>query len=632
MANPVINVSQLDFAQIKQNLKDFLRQKPELQDYDFEGSGWAYLIDILAYYQAYNAFYLNMVASEMFLDSAQLRDSVLARAKMLGYLPKSKKSSNATLLLRMGPDSQSGNEIPATIQIPKEAKFVGYNTDSTKFEFVITEPKTLYLNNPDGTDSDFHDVQTATFPHGYFEIEVVVHEGALLTHRFPVTSDTGAKFVIPNQGIDINLMTVTVQESDTNQARTLYNRATDITELTSASKAYYIQQTAGDLYEIYFGDDVLSASVKAGNIVIVEYIVCNGAAANGIKEFSSASAFYMLPDSYNQHTNHFVDVIETVSDSTGGEDEESLKSIKTTAPINFEMQNRAVTKLDFEQIVQRYYPRIDSITVWGGEDNDPAEYGRVFLCIKPAAGYVLDNTDKDIIIDDIIKPRCTLTQEPVIVDPDYVNLVVRTDVKFNFRLTTKTKQEIQYLVYNSILNFNETNLEKFQRGFIYSDFVEMIDLLDPSIHSNLTTIRLKKTITPTLELKETYSLKFQNALDVYDNRNSYGKAIYSSMFYYVDPVTSCFFAEDSFKSDILSLFKIDPYTNDLIRIAEMGTIDHANGKIEITEPFVPASWINKYAKIDFFAKPVLNDISSARDMLLVIDPVDIFVTAKEVSN
>jgi len=632
MTNPVIKVSELDFSQIKQNLKDFLRQKPELMDADFEGSGFAYLIDILAYYSAYNAFYLNMVASEMFLDSAQLRDSVLARAKMLGYLPKSKKSSNATLKLQMGPDSQSGSEIPATVQIPKEAKFVGYNTDDTKFEFVITEPKTLYLVNPDGSASDFHDVSTLAFPYGYFEVEVVVHEGTLLTHRFPVTSDTGAKFVIPNSGVDINLMTVTVQESDKNQARTLYSRATDITELTSTSKAYYLQQSAGDLYEIYFGDDVLSASIKAGNIVIVEYVVCNGATPNGIKEFSSGGPFYILPDSYNQHTNHFVDIIETVSESTGGEDEESLKSIKNTAPINFEMQNRAVTKLDFEQLVQRLYPRIDSITVWGGEDNDPAEYGRVFLCIKPAEGYVLDNTDKDVIINGIVKPRCTLTQEPVIVDPDYVNLVVKTDVKFNYRLTTKTKQEIQYLVYNAILNFNEVNLEKFERGFIYSDFVEMIDNLDPSIHSNLTTIRLKKTITPTLELKETYALKFLNALDVYDNKNPYGKAIYSSMFYYVDPVTKCFFAEDSFKSDIMSLFKIDPYNNQLVRIAKMGTIDHANGKIEITEPFVPASWVNKYEKIDFFAKPVVNDITSARDLLLVIDPVDIFVTAKEVSS
>ena len=610
-----LNISEIDFYQIKENLKKFLRSKPELQDYDFEGSGWSYLLDLLSYNSAYTSFYLNMIANESFLDSAVTRDAVVSKAKLLGYVPGSKKAARAKLKIELKPVSS----IPTKIELPRTCMFLGTN-DENEYDFVITEPKTLYFNSPDGSPSDWDSSL------GKYVTEIDVIEGQRLTYRFTVTADPYQRFVIPNTDIDITTLVVTVQESETNPTLHLFERAEDITELSSNTRAYFIQQTDDNLYELYFGDDILSASVKSNNIIIIDYIVCNGSLSNGIKEFSDADQDNYIVTPADARVNS---VITTVSNATGGEEEEDLKSIKFFAPINYEQQNRAVTKLDFENLLEKEYPRIDSVMVWGGEDNDPPEYGKVFVCIKPSEGYVLEQSEKDYIIENIIKPKRTLCQKPEIVDPDYTYLIVNTRVKFNYRDSVKLKQEIQSAVYNTIINYGNTELDKFGRGIEFSKFSAMIDDVDTGIISNNTRFELKKIIYPTLKVPEYYIIKFVNQLDVFDTRNAYGKAVYSSNFYYLSNSTVCFFAEDSFGSKILSMFRINALTNKIIKVKEFGTIDYDKGLINITVKFVPVGWINNVSRIEFYAKPKSTDITSLRNQILVIDERDVVVDVDE---
>jgi hypothetical protein len=634
---PVIQLSELDFNQIKIQLANFLRNKPELQDYDFSASGWAYLIDLLAYNDAYLAFYLNLIASEMFIDSAQLRDSIVSKAKLLGYVPRSNRSARATIQVDFTPDNIVSNVIdpsltPAQIQIPATTSFSGVGTDGTEYDFIIAEPLTLYLVNPSSEASDYNPVTNK------FTTQFDIIEGNKITQQFTITTDPEQKFVLANAGVDIDSIVVSVQESITNLSSTLFTKATDITEINSNSKVYYLQQTENDLYEIYFGDGVLSAGFSVnpdgtlninglapGNIVIITYIVCHGSAANNIKQFTSQGPIGIpTPNT----TSILTEVITTITQATGGEDEESNQSIKTLAPLNFEMQNRAVTKSDFEQLIQKNYPRIDSISVWGGEDNNPPQYGKVYISIKPSAGFVLDNANKDYIINTIIRPICTLTQDPVIVDPDYLYLIINSNVKYNSNATTSPQQVIQFATYNNIVDYAKNTLEKFNQNFEFSPFVELVDSSDPSIDSNLTNLTMKKIIYPILGLPQSYDIEFVNPIDIFDTRNIYGKSVYSSNFLFVDANSVCFFAEDSFGSTTLSLFEINSKSNSIVKVKEMGTINYQTGEINIDQLFVPFGFIGNMTNIEFYAKPLINDINSARNVILIIDPSDIHVTVE----
>jgi hypothetical protein len=632
--NQLLKISNIDFNQIKESLKDFLRSKPNMADYDFEASGFAYLLDLLAYNTAYNAFYLNMACSEMFLDSAQLRSDIVSKAKLLGYLPSSMMSARSTIRVDFTPDPSK--PLPQQIFIDKETIFMGEGTDGTSYQFIVAEPQTLYYANPSGAPSDY-DTTTGKF---FSEFDII--EGIRLTQRTLVTPDANQRFTIPNADVDVSTIKVWVQKSTTNLGLTPFVYANDITELTSDSKVFYLQYTENNLCEVYFGDGVISAGfqtnslgeissngLEPGNVVVIEYIVSQGGInANGIKQFTAAGGIGRADPPTSGIT---VETIQTMTQASGGNDPESDKSIKYFAPINYEMQNRAVTELDFEQTILRKYPRIDSIAVWGGEENVPPQWGKVFVSIKPSEGYVLNNENKDAIVNDIIRPRCVVTQDPVIVDPDYLYLIISSDVKFDFRNSIKRKQEIQYAVYQTILNYSETVLERFGRGFVYSDLVTRIDDTDAGIYSNLSSVSLKKIIYPTLGIKETFELIFANQIDNTNiKKNIYGKSIYSSAFYYLvgSSIVPCIFAEDSLESDILTMFYINQ-DNTLTKVKEMGTINSQSGTIKINELFTPTSWIGNMNHVEFYVTPFVYDIDSARNLILVIDGQDIKVSVED---
>ncbi len=597
-------LTELDFTQIKNNLKDYLRSKSEYQDFDFDGSGWSYLIDLLAYNTIYNSYYTNMVANEMFIDSAILRTSVVSKAKLLGYLPRSRQSARAKIKVEFIVDPLN---IPSSIYISRDVKFSSTINGKT-YIFNVIEPQHIY---PDRN--------------GNFVIEELeIIEGDRLTHSFVVdNNNTNQRFILPNKYVDTNTITVTIQESSFNIGLTLYTRATDITEITSSSKVYFLQEVDDNQIEVYFGDDILSYKPKTGNIIRIEYIVSNGSDANGIKSFQSISGIGDPTDG-----NITAERITVVQQAVGGLSEESIKSIKYIAPLNFEAQNRGVTKSDFEFLIKRDYENVDSVIVWGGEDNVPAQYGSVFFAIKPRNGYILNTSEKELLKNNIIKNNSTLCVTPVIVDPEYINIIVDTYVKYNYQQTYRTKQELQKDIYDFILNYGNTELEKFGHGFEYSKFIEQIDGINPAILNNITKIKLRSRIYPTLGIKQQHIIKYNNILDIYDSSDYYSKAIHSTDFMYVG--CSCFFAEENFGSTNLCIFRRDSKSaSTLIKVEDAGTIDYVNGIITI-DKFVPDSWISTLNYIDFVVKPKSYNIDPKRNQILLIESEDVVVRVESV--
>lgn len=597
-------ITELDFTQIKQNLKEYLRTKPEYQDYDFDGSGWAFLIDLLAYNTAYNGFYLNMVGNEMFLDSAVLRSSAVSRAKLLSYLPQSKRSALAKLDITFAVDPL---DLPPVIYISRDVKFRAVVNQKTYF-FNVMEPHQVY---PD--DSGVYKIE---------QMEIV--EGDRITHRFNVDNNIEQRFIIPNSGVDTDSILVTVQESAYNLGVTNYSLATDITELTADSKVYYLQEVDNNKYEVYFGDDIISYKPKTGNVVLVEYIISNGSLPNGISSFEPVTAVGTASTGTILSTS-----ISTYQSAAGGADEESLRSIKYKAPLNFEVQNRAVTKQDYEYLLPREYSNIDSISVWGGEDNVPAMYGHVFFAIKPAEGFILDAREKEYLKNTVIRDMAMLCQIPIIVDPSYTHLMVDAYIKYDYYETKRTQPELQRDIYEAILAYGETELSKFNKTFVYSQFIQTIYDVNSAITEDLVKVRMKMTIYPTLEIPQQYVIYFNNTFDIYDATDYYGKAVRSTDFIYNNNKT-CFIAEESFASTTLSVFqKNQSTTNPITKVEDIGTIDYTNGIITI-DRFVPDAWIGQLNYITFFVKPKIYNVTPYRNQILIIAPEDVIVRVEAV--
>lgn len=597
------NISNLDFLQIKTNLKEYLRSKPEMADYDFEASGFSYLLDLLAFNTQYTGYYLNMVANEMFLDSAVLRESVVSRAKNVGYIPRSKKSAAAKVQVQFR--VQSGQPAPAYISVPRTATLTARLNNKT-YVFNVTESYTV---EPDGD--------------GNFIADLDLIEGDRLTFSFDVNNnDVTQRFIIPNPKVDIDTILVSVQDSAYNLGVTYYSLATDITQLTQESKVYFLQEVEQNKYEVYFGDDIISYKPKTGNIVNIEYIVSNGSAANSIKSFSVGRDLGIPENGVPMDSP----IITMVNQSAGGDDEESIQSIKSLAPLSFEVQNRGVTKSDFEYIILHDYPYIDSVSVWGGEDNDPPLYGHVFFSMKPAIGFVLDEAEKTVIINDIIKKKATLCQIPRIVDPEYVHVQVLSYVRYDYHLTHRTSAELQRDIITAILSYGEESLSKFNRDFIYSNLISDIDAVNSSIISNLTTIKMRTRIYPTLDVPEQHIMHFGNQLDVYDPSNFYSKAIISTEFIYNSE--HCVFAEKTFESEILSIFK-KTTSGSLEEIEEAGSIDYIKGVITIDQ-FILQAWLDHTNYIDFIVKPRVNNLTPLRNQIFIIEPDDVKVIIEAV--
>lgn len=469
MANSSIVLTQLDFDSYKDSLKTFLKSQDRFKDYDFDGSNLSVLLDVLSYNTYQNAFYLNMISNEMFLDSAKLRDSVISHAKELNYLPRSFRSSSAVIKLVI----TSADSAKRSIVIPKGTSFTSRVDDFT-YNFSTTENYVITNRTPSG--SNF-----------VYESEAIrVYEGNYLSDTYTVNYDRPLNYKISNKRVDLESLLVTVFEDNGTTVQT-YKRATSLFGHDGNSKVFFLQPGIGDTYEVVFGDGVVGRKPKNNSVCIIEYRTCNGELPNGAFKFINTARIDNEPNV----------VIETITAATDGAVAEDLTSIKYNAPRAFTTQERAVTSEDYENLLKANFPEINAVVAYGGEDASPPQYGRIFLSIDLQEVDGLPKI-KEAEYKRFLRSRSSVAIEPLFVSPDYTYVYVNTNIKYNINLTGLNPEDIRTNVIDSILNHASTNLNNFGRTLRYSRFIRDIDAAETSIISNETEVELVKYLTPVL--------------------------------------------------------------------------------------------------------------------------------------
>ena len=595
MASNKLEVSDFDFDNIKANLKTFLRSQSEFQDYDFEGSGFSILLDTLAYNTHYLGFNANMLANEMYLDSADIRKNIVSLAKMLGYTPSSVRAPEASIDILVGDGTGS------SITMTKGTAFTT-TVDGTTFQFI---------NNADIVTTPVNGV--------YRFSDVKIYEGTLVTFRYTVdTTDTDQKFIIPSSLADTSTLVVKVQTSSNDTTTNTYTLATGLATVQSTSKVYFLQEIEDGKFEIYFGDGVIGSALTNGNIIILEYIVTNVEAANGASTFTASTTI----SGFSNLT------ITTNSNAQGGTTAESKESVRFNAPLQYSAQNRAVTTSDYESLVQSLYPNALSVSAWGGEDGETPIYGTVVIAIKAASGSTLTTATKQSIVTQLKKYNVASVR-PVIVDPETTFILITSNVKYDEKLTTKTATTLKSDITSVLSNFNDNTLQKFDGVFRYSKVTSLIDDTDTSIISNITTIKIRKEFTPTLNSSTRYNIYFRNSL--YNPVSGYnsvnGGILESTGFKISGDTTNVFFLDDDGAGNIRRfrlVGSVRTYANNT-----QGTINYTTGQITLTSLSVSSIQnIRGSAStvIELTVTPKSNDIVPVRDQILEIDTANSIIT------
>jgi len=486
-----LTISELDFNEIKQNLKNFLRDQSEFTDFDFEASGMSTLLDVLAYNTHYMAFYNNMIANEMFLDTALLRDSVVSHAKMLGYTPVSATAARAKINLQI--TRTSGNQ--TTLTLPRFTRFQSAPINSISYVFV----------NPD-TAVGTYDPSCNRF---CFE-DLYIKEGQPLSYTFTydTTNNPTQSFELPDENIDTSTLQIIVQESSTSLRSEKFTLAQDATAVSSTAPVYYLEETRNGKYRVYFGDDVIGKKLVNGNIVIANYIRTNGDAAN------KANAFTLI-ESVGGFSSHIIFPIEPAS---GGKSPELTDRIRFTAPKTFISNNRGVTKDDIISLINSRYPYFEAVNVWGGEENDPPIFGKVFIAAKPTTGFEVTESEKLTVINNIIKPVSVVTVIPEFVDVDYNYINVFANVYYDPTRTTRSPDSIKTIVRNAIIAYRDSDLDDFNSRFKLSRMLRSIDDSDISISYSDAAVTIQKRIIPALNTFRNYTFDFGTALSREDTK------------------------------------------------------------------------------------------------------------------
>lgn len=483
-ANTTLTVTDLDFDSIKNNLKTFLRSQSRFQDFDFEGSGMSVLLDLLAYNTHYNAYYLNMIANEMFLDTSKLRQSTVSHAKLINYVPESSHGAETKLNIIVTP-SASEDPLISTLTLDKYSKVFGGSFDGINYPFVVLDSHTV--------DKD---------PGGSFLFSnVTIKQGEVVTRQFLMEpTNTKRRFEIPSANVDLNTVIVTVQESASSTNTSVYNIAEDLTEITRDSKVYFIEENEDGNYRIYFGDDVIGKKPTNGNIINVTYIDSVGSMANKINVFSfQSNAFSPFGDNVRP---------SSIGATYSGTEKETIEQVKYRAPYFYTAQNRAITTYDYETLITKDYPNIDSVAVWGGEDNVPVVYGKVFLSLKTKENFFLSNLEKENIKNSLIENRNVLTVIPEIIDPSYTYILVRGSAYYNPTLTQYTAAQIRSLVVASVEDYKTDYLGKFNSGFQKSILQQYIQNSEKSITGSDIKVILQKRIPIVLSQSKNYTVDF----------------------------------------------------------------------------------------------------------------------------
>ena len=589
-----LKITELDFPDIKNNLKNYLKQQTVFNDYDFEGSGLSVLLDVLAYNTHYNAMAAHLALNEAFLDSAQIRGNAVSRARMLGYVPRSQLSPRASI--RVIVTRPASDTTTTSLQMPRGTKFTT-TVEGETFQFVTLESQTAGVSG-----------NTFTFDN------VGLAEGTYSSIKYRVDNDLeNQKHQLSHKNADTSTLRVRVQANEESTKYEIYSKFTTLLNVTSSSQIYHLQENSNGFYEIYFGDGVTGTKPENNNIVTLDYVYSKGDDANGASVFNAQGNIGGMSDI----------AVTTLISAAGGIDQESLESIRYNAPLTFTAQNRAVTSDDYRAIIQREFTNISAISTWGGEDQAVPDYGKIFICIKPNTADTLTEAEKTEIIGTVLKGKNVVSITPVILNPNFTNLELDISFKFNPNLTDRTSIELKAVVSDTIDDFNLNNMSKFDGVFRHSALTKAIDASDPSILNSTVRPYLYQNITPTsTTVGNSHSLSFAGPLFVPEGTtasviSSTGYTKGSDTYYFADkPI-------DGSTTRQIYVYKLDGTTKITI-IGDAGTLDPTAGTITINN-YIP----DDLTAIRITAAPDSLDIAPKRDQLLKIDNARTIMTAEE---
>ena len=591
-----LSISQLDFDGIKVNLKRFLSNQSQFKDYDFEGSGMAVLLDLLAYNTHYLAYNANVAANEMFIDTADMRNSIVSLAKALGYTPNSATAPYADINVVVNDATGSTLVMSAGTQFTTTVNGLSYN-------FVTIGSNTI---------SPIDNVYTFS--------NLKIYEGTYVTYQYTYDStDVDQRFLIQSASADVTTLTVQVQNSSTDTVINTYTKATSITELDSTSKVYFLQEAEDGKFEVYFGDGVTGKALTNGNIIILKYVVTNKTAANGASSFSLSG-----------NIGGFSNVTLTVnSNAANGAEPETNQSIKFNAPKSYAAQDRAVTVEDYKAKVKELYANTQSISAWGGEDAETPFYGRVYISINPKSGSTLTQTTKNSIIDSL-KRYSVASVTPVIVDPETTNIILTSTVKYDKTATSKTADTLKSETIEDLTAYNSNTLQSFDSMLRHSKLIEIIDDVDTSILSNITTLKIRKSFTPTIGSSTNYTVSFSNALyNPHSGHNASAGGILVSSGFKIGSSANEYFFDDDGAGNIRRYYLVGVVRTYADNSA--GTIDYATGAIAVNALNISSiSNIRGLAStiVELTVTPNSNDIVPLRNQILNIDVANSSITVE----
>ena len=585
-----LRVTELDFFQIRENLKEYLKAQSKFQDYDFEGSGMSVLLDVLSYNTHYNAINANMAMNEVFLDSAQLRNNVVSHSKMLGYVPRSVNASFAYIDLTVNSPTNS----PSTLTINRGTEFNSV-VDGVQYTFTVLESQSISPTNG-----------TYTFEN------LKISEGTLKTFSYTVDSfDVLQYFEVPDANIDTSSLIVKVKANSSTTAYDIYTLARNFVDITASTKAYFLQESKDGKYEVYFGDGIVGQNLSAGNVVELEWLSTNGDLANGASEFTASSAI-------EGNSNLTIVVLFKAA---GGGDREDIDSIKFNAPLSYVSQNRVVTPEDYKAAIINNYPNIETVSVWGGEENDPPDYGKAYISVKPKNAEALTSIEKQFIKDQILKTRNVVSITPELVDPEYTYIKLEVFFKYDPNLTNKTSGELRQVVTNAIENYNTNELKKFDGVFRHSKLSRLIDAADPSILNSTIRVYMQKRFAPIVGTAQKYTLTFSSPLysSATERIISSSAFTYNGFTQYLQDLPQEQYdgqlVSDVGGTHVLQIYRLIGDTKQ-VTVQNAGYLNATEGIAVITE-FNPASYDGTY--ITMTAEPNSNDIAPKRNQLLQID-------------
>jgi hypothetical protein len=599
-----LNVTELDFDQIKQNLKNYLKTQTEFSGYDFEGSGLSTLLDVLAYNTHYNAMAAHFSLNEAFLDSAQIRGNVVTRAKLLGYTPRSVLAPRATVTLVVDVLSEVGSK-PSNLSLPRGTKLSTTVAGET-FQYVVLSTQSAQRD----TVTNSSDVITSDM---YTFTNVVIAQGAYKSLRYRVDNDIeNQKFQLSDSDTDTSTLRVRLQENEESTSFDIYTKFETLLNVDSTSTVYYLQENSGGYYEIYFGDGVTGRKPNNNNIVTVDYIFTEGEESNGANIFAVVDTI-----------GGFSDItLTTVAAAAGGAEAETKESIRFNAPLTFTSQNRAVTSDDYRAIIQREFTNISSISCWGGEDNDPPDYGKAYIAIRPLVAEILTPAEKSEIKGTILKGKNVVSITPEIVDPNYTYLELDVFFKYNPNLTDRTAVELTSVVRDTISDYNFNNLNKFDGVFRHSQLLKLIDNSDPAIQNSTVRPFMFMDISPSIiDGKNNFSLKFTSP--IFQSGSSTAFILSSTAFRTkIAPSVDHYFGDipiaDSTKRKVI-VYKIVAGEN-VIVINDAGEIDVTNGNVTLN------NFTSETSSIRVTVIPNSLDLAPKRDQLIAIDATRVIIT------